>query len=131
MSDTPLPHLQAPAGENFPRRMRLSGSKQFKAVYDARLRKSLGPLLVYGRPNGLAFSRLGMAVPRRVGNAVTRVAIKRRLREVFRQHWQTWPTGYDLVINVRPHKRLSVSEYTELLAKGIQSIDRRAKRTES
>lgn len=110
--------------------MRLSGSKQFKAVYDARLRKSLGPLLVYGRPNGLAFPRLGMAVPRRVGNAVTRVAIKRRLREAFRLHWQQMPLGYDLVINVRPHKILTVNEYAELLAKGAQSIDRRANRAD-
>jgi ribonuclease P protein component len=36
-------------------------------------------------PNGLDYSRFGFMVSKRLGNAVTRNKVKRRLREVVRQ----------------------------------------------
>ncbi len=50
--------------------------------------------------NGLALTRCAYAVPKRVGNAVVRNRVRRRLREVLRL--ATLSEGYDLVISVRP-----------------------------
>ena len=45
--------------------------------------------------------RLGITVPKRLGGAVVRNRIKRRVREVFRQHRQELPGGWDVVLNPR------------------------------
>lgn len=42
-------------------------------------------LVLYVQPNGLNQSRLGLVVSRKVGNAVARNKVKRRLREIFRK----------------------------------------------
>lgn len=47
-------------------------------------------------------SRLGISVPRKVGNAVQRNRIKRIIREAFRLHREVFPKGSDLVFAVRP-----------------------------
>ncbi len=49
-----------------------------------------------------AFSRLGLTVSRKVGNAVVRNKVKRRLREIFRRNKQHFPVGYDFVMIARP-----------------------------
>ena len=50
--------------------------------------------------NGLQLSRFAYAVPKRVGIAVVRNKVRRRLREILR----SLPVleGYDIVISVRP-----------------------------
>ncbi|MCI5120194.1 MAG: ribonuclease P protein component, partial [Candidatus Electrothrix sp. AUS4] len=47
-------------------------------------------------------SRLGISVPRKVGNAVQRNRIKRIIREAFRLHRDVFPQGSDVVFAVRP-----------------------------
>ncbi len=54
-------------------------------------------LVVRVVPNGLPWSRLGLAVSRRVGNAVTRHAVRRRLREAFRASKGELPRGFDII----------------------------------
>ena len=46
--------------------------------------------------------RLGLTVSRKVGNAVVRNRMKRRLREWFRHHRRQLSNSVDLVIIVRP-----------------------------
>ena len=57
---------------------------------------------VFGLLNDLGYCRLGMAVSRKVGGAVRRNRVKRRLRELFRQHRARLEPPMDLVINARP-----------------------------
>jgi ribonuclease P protein component len=47
-------------------------------------------------------SRLGISVPKKVGNAVQRNRIKRIIREAFRLHNGIFPQGSDIVFAVRP-----------------------------
>lgn len=43
-----------------------------------------------------------MSVSRKVGNAVTRNRVRRRLREVFYSMHDELPAGLDLVVSARP-----------------------------
>ena len=54
--------------------------------------------------NTLPQNRYGFVISKRVGNAVTRNLIKRRLREIFRQLDRSGQiaAGHDLVVIVRP-----------------------------
>jgi len=52
-------------------------------------------------PNELPYCRLGLAVSRKVGNAVVRNRIKRRLREIFRKQLKDKPLHYDCVVVAR------------------------------
>jgi ribonuclease P protein component len=45
--------------------------------------------------------RLGITVPTRVGNAVLRNHLKRRVREVFRLNHANLPGGWDILVNPR------------------------------
>ena len=47
-------------------------------------------------------ARLGITASRRVGNAVIRNRVKRRIREWFRRDGQTLLHGRDLVVIARP-----------------------------
>ena len=47
-------------------------------------------------------ARVGIVVGRRVGNAVTRNRVKRRIREIVRASHPQLPPGYDLVVIARP-----------------------------
>ena len=68
----------------FPKHLRLLRRADFRRVYEKGQRRSASLCTVFYCPNGLAHSRLGITVPVRVGKAVTRNRIKRRLREIFR-----------------------------------------------
>ena len=46
--------------------------------------------------------RVGFSVPRRIGGAVVRSRVKRRLREVIRRHWSELPDGGEIVFHVYP-----------------------------
>lgn len=113
-----------PKPAKFRRAQRLGHAREFQAAYGRGLRKIRGPLTVFGRPNGLDSSRLGLSVGRRVGPAVVRVRLKRLLREAFRLQRGKMPPGYDLVVSVRPHRPLPLAEYQRLLAGAWESLDR-------
>lgn len=93
---------------HFRQRHRLSHAREFAAAFNAKVRKSRGPLLVFTLPNDLGHSRLGLSVGSRVGNAVMRNRVKRLIREAFRleQHALVFAgRGYDIVATVRPAAR--------------------------
>lgn len=119
----------------FRSRHRLRHAREFAAVYDARVRKSRGPLTLFTLPNDLKDHRLGLAVGVSVGNAVARNRIKRLLREAFRLERAGFPLsddGYlDLLITVKPHKPMTLAEYrgmlVELMCSAATEWSRRAK----
>lgn len=58
-------------------------------------------LVIYCRRNGLKVNRMGLTVSTKLGHAVVRNRIRRRLREIVRLHEQQLTTGYDFVIVAR------------------------------
>lgn len=94
---------------------RITLALDFQAAYKARISRARGPLVVFGRLNAKSLPRLGLTVSRKVGIAVMRNRIKRRLREAFRLGQLRLPPGIDLVVNVRPHLPLPMEEYQRLL----------------
>ena len=106
----------------FTSRMRLHRPSQFRTVLAGGMRKAVGPLNVYALPNDLGQPRLGLAVSRKVGRAIVRNRIKRRMREAFRLMQHDLPRGYDLVISARPHKVLTLAEYQHLLSKAVRAL---------
>jgi ribonuclease P protein component len=55
----------------------------------------------FTREETVGAPRLGLAVPREVGNAVVRNRIKRQLRELFSERVERVPATNDYVIKVR------------------------------
>ncbi len=53
-------------------------------------------------PNELGTPRLGLSVSRKVGSAVTRNTVRRRLKEVFYSALPEMPGDLDLVVSARP-----------------------------
>lgn len=121
----------APARLNFRPRQRVSHARDYQAVFGARVRKSKGPLTVFGRPNGGDTTRLGLSVGRRAGPAVRRNAIKRRVREAFRLSQRELPPGFDFVVSVRGHDDAALADYQRWLADACAGVAREwAKRAE-
>lgn len=100
----------------FPKSHHLRKPAEFSAVYDAKVRESRGPLLVYALPNTLGRPRIGLSTSRKVGTAPRRNRIRRLLREAFRLMQYDLPTGYDLVVVVRAHEPLPLAEYQRILS---------------
>lgn len=85
------------------RRNRLSRSRDFDEVYRRGRSVSTRFLTLYwfDREETVGEPRLGLAVPREVGNAVVRNRIKRQLRELFTQRLDRVPATSDYVLKVR------------------------------
>src|SRR4051794_34631086 len=70
----------------------------FRRVYERRRSVANDWLIVYGCGNGLAYSRLGLSVSRKVGPAVHRNRIRRLYREAYRLARDQLPAGLDLIL---------------------------------
>jgi ribonuclease P protein component len=85
-----------------PRANRLTRSRDFDAVYRHGRSTSTRYLVLYWFPreDGNEESRLGIAIPRKAGGAVTRNRLKRLLREGWRELDRE--AGIDYVLVARP-----------------------------
>jgi ribonuclease P protein component len=87
------------------RRHRLSRSRDFDAVYRQGKSVSTRFLVLYWferREDRDEAPRVGIAVPRKIGGAVVRNRVKRRLREAWRAQLERIPAGRDYVLVARP-----------------------------
>ncbi len=73
----------------------------FRRAYAKGKSAATPTLVLYARPNGLKQNRLGLTVGAKVGKAVVRNRIRRRLRESYRLREGTVKAGYDLVLVAR------------------------------
>ena len=68
--------------------------------------------MVYARPNRRDHNRLGVTVSTKLGHAVVRNRVRRRIREIFRLNQSALAQGYDMIVVART--RAVGAEYREL-----------------
>lgn len=115
---------------------RLRHDAEFKAVFDARVRKEEGGLVVMLRPNSAKGPRLGLSIGRSAGGAVERNRAKRLIREAFRMLRHEFPRlegrAYDIVVRARAARGLTLegvrAALSGLVAEGHRVYERRALR---
>lgn len=69
-------------------------------------------VVVYCRHNGTAGNRVGIAASTKLGHAVVRNRVKRRLREAYRLNELSVKQGYDIVLVAR--SRAATMRFTAL-----------------
>ena len=69
-------------------------------------------VVVYCRKNGLDCNRLGITAGTKVGHAVVRNRIRRRIREAYRLSESEYRRGYDIVVVAR--SRAADASYREI-----------------
>ena len=85
---------------------------EFRRIY-AKGKSGVSPyLVVYIRPNRRGHNRLGVTVSTKLGHAVVRNRVRRRLREIFRLNQGRLLQGYDFVVVART--RAVNAEYREI-----------------
>ena len=87
--------------ESFPKTLRLTRRPEFVRVQERGKKVAEDPLLGVALRNELGFTRLGITVSSKVGNAVVRARLRRQLREIFRKRREELPVGIDLVLIAR------------------------------
>ena len=100
----------------------------FRRLYQKGKSAANKYLVIYCRRNGSSENRIGYTVSSKLGHAVVRNRVRRRLREIYRLHESQFRPGWDLVVVARsravdaPYKKLegaylSLAEKLELLQK--------------
>ncbi|WP_426734411.1 ribonuclease P protein component [Myxococcus faecalis] len=95
------PGREGPAAQRFPKALRLLSRREFLEVQDGGQKLPSDCLLALYKRNGRAYSRVGLTVSSKVGNAVVRARLRRVLRELFRKRRTQWPQGLDVVLVAR------------------------------
>ena len=75
---------------------------------------------VHALPNVLGKPRLGLSVSKKVGHAVTRNGVRRRLKEIFHSPETALPEDFDLVVSARPAS--AAASYQELSEEFLRSL---------
>lgn len=95
---------------------------EFRRLY-AKGKNAVAPCMaLYCRPNRLGYTRLGFTVSVKLGNAVTRNRIRRRLREAYRTNEMRFRPGYDLVVVGRV--RAGRAKYRDMERQLLQTADK-------
>ena len=114
-----------PSNQRFRQGQRLRSSRDFQRVR-RHGRHLSGECLTLGyarQGKDAGETRVGFSVSKRVGNAVARNRVKRRLREITRRMLADLPVGWDIVLSAKP--AAAAADYTTLAA-SIGDLFRRA-----
>ncbi len=96
--------------------MRFSGPLKenylFRRLYSRGASSANGYLVLYARRNGTDRNRVGITASGKLGCAVARNRIRRRLREIYRLNEERFQPGWDLVVVAR--SRAMAADYAKL-----------------
>lgn len=84
--------------------MKFSSSLKLNHIFQRLYRSSgqaNGYLVLYARRNRTDTNRVGITVSKKLGHAVVRNRIRRRVREIYRLNEEKFQPGWDIVVVVR------------------------------
>ena len=90
----------------------LKQNSDFRRLYAKGKSSANRYLVLYCRRSGRALNRMGYTVSARLGGAVVRNRVRRRLREIARLNMPALKTGFDIVVVAR--SRAVTADYAEL-----------------
>ena len=102
----------------------LKKNYEFRRLYSKGKSTAASTLACYCRKNGRGTNRVGYTVSNKIGNAVTRNRIRRRLREIYRLHERQLKRGFDIVIVAR--HRAGEADYHRLERDVLKSFEKLA-----
>lgn len=108
----------------YSKKQRLLSRDDFARVYQQE-HFAADKVLVIRARRRTGSSRLGLAVSKKVGNAVERNRWKRRIREAFRQQQNELPEGLDIVVRPRKGAICQFEAIQHSLLKLMQRLDRK------
>jgi ribonuclease P protein component len=107
--------------EGLSRKERLTKEKDFERVFKKGKKVWIGRVaLMFYLENGLPYSRLGVAVSKKLRKAVKRNRAKRLIKEVFRRNKHLFPKGSDIIII--PHPGIVELDYWRVLKEFENSL---------
>ena len=98
-----MPDPPRGTGERLPPEERLRRRADYLRCYRTGRRRHGALAILYFVPNQVGHPRLGITASRKVGGAVVRQRLKRRIREIYRR-WQDRANlpALDLVVHLKP-----------------------------
>ena len=93
--------LDGRTGSGYPRRLRIRKRGEYLRLQRGHPGKKTAHFIVILVPNAKGEGRLGVTVSRRVGPAVQRNHVKRRVREFFRLYGHKLQPAHDLLVIAR------------------------------
>ena len=93
-------------------RVTLKKNYEFRRLYHKGKTAVTPYLVVYSMKTGRGANRVGYTVSTKLGHAVVRNRVRRRLREIYRLNAPALKTGYDIIIVART--RCVGAEYAKM-----------------
>ncbi len=81
-----------------------------------------GFVVLYARKNGTNANRVGITVSKKLGHAVVRNRVRRRLRDVYRLNEDKFQPGWDIVVVAR--SKAVTAEFTRLTTAYLQLAEK-------
>lgn len=86
---------------------------------------------MHAYPNDLGTPRLGLSVSKKVGNAVTRNTVRRRLKEIFHAAAPRMTADLDLVVSARPASaEATLEELNDEFERALGKLDNKGRKIE-
>lgn len=90
----------------------LKKNRDFRRMFSRGKSRVSRPLVLYVSRNSLGYSRLGISAGVKLGGAVKRNRVRRRIREAYRINEASFKPGYDIIVVART--RAMFSDFSEI-----------------
>ena len=90
----------------------MKSDRDFRRLYAKGKSFATPHLAVYYRKTGRNYNQLGITVGKKLGHAVVRNSVRRKIREIYRLNEDKFPKGLDIVVVARV--RSQYADYARL-----------------